>query len=481
MTIYKDRAGRLWLGTYGGGLNMFDREKRIFFKYSEKSGLYSDVVYGIIEDDNSNLWLSTDNGIFKFDYHNETFIQYDVQDGLQSMEFSGGAYTKSRSGYFYFGGVKGVNYFHPDSMEHNLFIPPLVLSSFKVFDEDYPININRIELEFDQNFFSFEFSALDFSNPVKNNYAYILEGLDKDWQFVDASRRIATYTNVPPGDYIFRVIGSNNDNIWNTDGLSVSLVIYPPFWSTWWFISIVVLISAFLIYYIGTIRYKNLLAIERLKSRLAADLHDNIGSGLTEISILSELSTRLESADQKNQHLDNISDKARELVDNMSDIVWMVNPQKDSFHELILRLKQNYDELLMNMGINFKAKNIESFKDYKLPMELKQNLFLILKEGLNNAIKHSKCRNIVLESSVLNNHIEIKLFDDGIGLPDSYESMGNGVKNIIRRSKEIGGKISFYENPKGGTVLHFAGTLTKKQFLASLISKKAKNKYSGGV
>ena len=119
------------------------------------------------------------------------------------------------------------------------------------------------------------------------------------------------------------VIGSNNDNIWNTDGLSVSLVIYPPFWRTWWFITIVFLVSAFLIYYIGTIRYKNLLAIERLKSKLAADLHDNIGSGLTEISILSELSSRLDSPDQKNQHLDNISNKARELVDSMSDIVWI--------------------------------------------------------------------------------------------------------------------------------------------------------------
>ena len=239
--------------------------------------------------------------------------------------------------------------------------------------------------------------------------------MQNEWQVTDASARIATYTNLRPGAYIFKVRGSNSDGLWGENYASIKIVIRYPFWETWWFITLMIILLAAFIYYLGTIRTKNLLVIEKLKSKLAADLHDNIGSGLTEISILSEVASRKNSAEQKSTggELSKISDISRQLVDSMSDIVWVVNPSRDSLHDLILRLKDTYGELLNSLGISFKTKNLEKLQDVKLPMDVKQNLYLIFKEAINNSIKHSNCKHITLEANFRSDVLEISLTDDG--------------------------------------------------------------------
>ncbi len=461
MTIYEDYENNLWLGTYGGALNKFLKEKEIFLKYTEKSGLGSDVVYGILEDDKFNLWMSTDNGIFKFNYKEEIFAEYDLQDGIQSLEFSGGAYFKSNSGEMFFGGINGLNYFYPDSVESNFFIPPVVITGFSIFDKSMPGDLSEIELNYDQNFFSFEFSALDFTNPKDNNYAYILEGLENTWRFVDANRRIATYTNLAPGNYTFRVIGSNSDGIWNTEGTSIRLTILPPFWRTWWFILAAMFLIIGIIYYIGTLRFRNLLAIEKLKSKLAADLHDNIGSGLTEISILSELAVREKSSSDKKdqQNFNKVSEKARELVDGMSEIVWMINPKHDTLHELFVRLKNSYSELCTNLGISFKINNLNKLKNVRLTMEHKQNIFLIFKEAINNSLKHGNSSKINLDAELKGEIIKLTLTDDGTGFDQWEESFGNGIKNMKQRAKNINGRILIDSQKGKGTKITYIGKI----------------------
>ena len=256
---------------------------------------------------------------------------------------------------------------------------------------------------------------MDYTDPQDNEYSFILEGLQDEWQVTESNSRIATYTNLSPGDYIFKVRGSNSDGVWSEDYASIRIKILYPFWERWWFISAMILLLAAFIYYLGTMKTKNLLAIEKLKSKVAADLHDNIGSGLTEITILSEVASRKNNIEQKiaGGELNKISDISRRLVDNMSDIVWVVNPSRDSLHDLILRLKDNYSDLLSSLGIHFKARNLEKLKDVKLPMDVKQNLYSIFKEAINNSIKHSNCKNITLEANLRNDVLEISLSDDG--------------------------------------------------------------------
>lgn len=292
MTILEDSDGLFWLGSYGGSLTSFDRSTGKFKRYSFREGLTSGVVYGILEDDNKNLWISSDNGIFKLSLRTKEISRFDIQDGLQSLEFSGGAYLKDDKGNLYFGGINGFNYFDPTKIKSNTYIPQVVITSVKVLNESVNGEKNELILPHTNNFISFEFSSLDYSDPLDNQYSYILEGLQNEWQLTDASSRLATYTNLSPGTYIFKVKGSNSDGIWGDKFASIKIVILHPFWQTWWFITLVIITLALILYYLSTMRIKNLLAIEKLKSKLAADLHDNIGSGLTEISILSEVASR---------------------------------------------------------------------------------------------------------------------------------------------------------------------------------------------
>ncbi len=473
ISIYEDGKKFLWVGTYGGGLHKFDKRTEKFISYNQKNRINCSVVYGILEDKHHNLWLSSDRGIFKLNTKTNNFMQYDLHDGIQSMEFSGGAYAKSKSGEMFFGGINGLNYFYPDSIKDNPFVPPVVISRIRIFNEPITGEPDTLILAFNQNFFSFEFSALDFTHPADNQYAYNLEGVDSEWHYVDASRRMASYTNLSPGKYIFRVRGSNNDGVWNTEGAKLYLVILPPFWQRWWFITVLVIVLGFIIYYLSTIRFRSLLAIEKLKGKLAADLHDNIGSGLTEISILSEIAgSKIEhSSSDGTLELRMVSEKSRQLIDNMSDIVWMINPKKDSLYDLILRLKDTYGDFLSAMGISFGTINIEKFADLKLPVEYKQNLFLIFKEAVNNSIKYSRCKKISLEAKINGDELCLILSDDGIGMDLNKVKKGNGITNMIERARKLHGNLVITSLPGGGTTIKFAGKVSFINKLKNLLSK----------
>ncbi len=471
LSMLEDSKGNYWVGTSSGGLNKFNPNNKTFNSYSSFHGLTSAVVYGILEDNYFNLWFSTDDGIFMFNSETEKFTQFGLDDGVQSMEFSGGAYFKDKNDVLYFGGINGLNYFNPDSINIDSYLPPIVISSIKIFDEKIHGSQSELILSYKQNFISFEFASLDFSNPTQNQYAYKLEGFQNNWRYVGASMRIANYTNLPAGTYTFIVKGSNSDGIWNDEGTSIKLTINPPFWETWWFITLIVLLISFLIYYVSTIRIRNQLAIEKIKSNIASDLHDNIGAGLTEISILSEVANRKSKSrvNGDSKELINISETARQLVDSMSDIVWVVNPKRDSLYDLIIKLKDSYNEFLNSVGISFQVRNIDIASDVKLPMEYKQNLLLIFKEAINNSIKHSKCRKILLEALVNHERIEMSLIDDGIGFTIKEKGNGNGMKNMSNRAHKLNGEFEIQSAKDIGTTIRFKGKLSRLRKIKSLI------------
>ncbi len=243
-TIYEDKQKVLWLGT-NGGLNRLDRKTGKFSCYREKDGLANDKVYGILEDDFGNLWLSTGKGIDKFDPQSGIFINYDEKDGLQSDLFNQGAFHKGKSGRFYFGGENGFNEFYPDSIRQNTCLPPVVITDFLLFNRSVAIsdegileqNINFVDgiyLDYTEYMFSFEFSALNYRQSEKNQFAYMLQGYDKDWIYTGSENRKADYTSVPPGKYVFKVKASNDDGLWNENGISIKTKLHPPPWKAWW-------------------------------------------------------------------------------------------------------------------------------------------------------------------------------------------------------------------------------------------------------
>ncbi len=241
------RDSVLWVGT-NGGLNKLvpSRDTEAFVYYSKSNGLPSESVHGILEDGDGNLWLSTDNGLSKFDRKTGTFRNYSASDGLQSNQFRWGVAHKGRGGKMYFGGINGFTVFHPDSIKDNPHVPPVVFTDFKIFNQSVEIDAesgfvlpahisetDEVVLSHRENVFSFEFAALDFTNSGKNLYSYKMENFDENWSAPGYDHR-ATYTNLDPGKYTFRVKGSNNDGIWNETGASVKVTILPPWWQTLW-------------------------------------------------------------------------------------------------------------------------------------------------------------------------------------------------------------------------------------------------------
>ncbi len=256
--IYEDSKGHLWIGTYGGGLNKFNVKQETFIHYTSNDGLPNDDIYGLLEDDKGNLWLSSNKGISKFNPEKMTIINYDERDGLQSNEFTAGAYHRGKSGRMYFGGINGLNEFFPDKIKNNTYIPPVVITDFLLFNKSVSVNDNsvlknninytkKIILDYTDYIFAFEFSALNYRQSEKNQYKYMLEGLNKDWIETDYKHRRVTYTDLTNGRYIFKVKASNDDGLWNEKETSVIVVILPPIWRTWWAYSIYLFILCGLI------------------------------------------------------------------------------------------------------------------------------------------------------------------------------------------------------------------------------------------
>jgi signal transduction histidine kinase/ligand-binding sensor domain-containing protein/CheY-like chemotaxis protein len=243
-SIIEDKRGNIWVGT-GNGLNCYDKTTQRFTSYTTKDGLANNVIYGILEDKRGKLWLSSNKGISRFDPVTKTCRNYDITDGLQDNTFKHQAWYQTPQGEMFFGGINGFNLFHPDSVRDNPFIPPVWITDLQILnrpvtigkDSPLPQHITEsteITLSYGQSVFTLAFAALNFTQPEKNQYAYKLEGFDNDWNYVKG-RRTATYTNLDAGDYIFRVKASNNDGIWNEQGISLIIHILPPWWKTSWF------------------------------------------------------------------------------------------------------------------------------------------------------------------------------------------------------------------------------------------------------
>ncbi|MBE9464287.1 two-component regulator propeller domain-containing protein [Dyadobacter subterraneus] len=245
-TIFEVANGDLWIGTRGGGLNYFDRKKQTFKSYTEKDGLASNVVFAILKDRKNNLWLSTNKGISCFNLQKEKFRNYDISDGLQGNEFRYNSRFQTSDGQMFFGGVNGFSSFYPEQLRDNKFVPPVYITDLLIFNKEIipgdsndilPKHISEtkvITLSHKHSVFTLEFAALNYTLARKNQYAYKLEGFDTDWNYV-GTKRTATYTNLDPGTYVFRVRASNNDGVWNNKGTSLKIIIEPPFWLTWWF------------------------------------------------------------------------------------------------------------------------------------------------------------------------------------------------------------------------------------------------------
>ena len=269
--LYEDRTETLWVGA-ADGLYRLDRESDTFTRYTDNKGLPNSSIEGIMEDDAGRLWLSTKNGLSRFNPRTETFRNYDESDGLLGVDFSEGCYERGRAGEMFFCNSEGVNAFFPEKIQDNPFVPPVVITEFSIFNKPVSIESDSVlkqaisytdslALSYQARVFSLEFAALSYANSQKNRYRYRLEGFETDWNDTNSSQRMATYTNLEPGRYTFRVQASSSDGVWNEEGVSLPITIIPPWWDTWWFrslawLALLGLLTAAYLYRVRQIRWR---------------------------------------------------------------------------------------------------------------------------------------------------------------------------------------------------------------------------------
>ncbi len=452
--LHEDRGGTIWVGT-SNGLNRFDRQTGTFRRYFVRHGLASDYIKGILEDKRGNLWLVTARNISRFGPEREQFVNFDNTDGLLNIGFND-ASLKSRNGEFYIGGSEGVDIFHPDSLSENLHVPEIVLTDFTVYNNPHilPQVISFTKeipnLSWNQNFFSISFVALDYASPGKNLYAYTLQREDDpDW-ISSGTTRFANFTNLDHGTYIFRAMGSNNNGVWNRVGTTLRITIRPPFWKEPWFIVMSVLAVIGMLALAYNYRVSQLLKIERLRVRIASDLHDDVGSSLSAIALMTEMvSRKLPETSSERKQLSGAVVATRNTADALRDIVWLINPEHEKMDDMLLRMKDAAAKLLMNIDHSFTSD--ENGLDNVLDMEFRRNAILIYKEILNNTLRHSQATKVEIHVSMSNGTFLLRVKDNGKGFDQNTVKRGHGLNNLRARTKKIGGTLNINSTPGQGT------------------------------
>ncbi len=468
----------LWIGTEGGGVNRFEIATGIFTHYTDKDGLPNNVVYGLLNDNAGNIWMSTNKGLSCFNPQTKQFRNFTEDDGLPGNEFNRYEYFKLNNGDLFFGGIEGTVVFNPEKLLEKEKPAPVILTGLSVFNKPVSFKNNRdiiqqpvtyaqsITLSHENSMFSITYAILEYRNASQKKYKYILEGYDHQWIYA-GNKNEATYTNLPPGNYTFHVTGAGATGVWNQKGASIRVIILPAWWQTLWFRSALVLVVAGSLYALYRYRLRQQTKLLNIRNRIASDLHDEIGSTLSSISISSTIiQNKMNGSDGEVKTLLNqISNNTDNMMEAMSDIVWTINTKNDRFTNIINRMRAFAIEILepKDCMVHFNATNIPD--DMKLDMVQRKNLYLIFKETIHNASKYSECKNVWIEITLKrNNKLVMKIKDDGKGfIPDIENGVnvfgGNGISNIQKRTRELSGKLNINAGINKGVEINLEFTI----------------------
>jgi ligand-binding sensor domain-containing protein/signal transduction histidine kinase len=520
-TLYEDNEGTLWIGTGGGGLSRLKQGR--FCNLASREGLPDDVISQLLEDDFGHLWIGSNRGICRVRKSEIdefaagrlaqiTAVSYGRSEGMLSLECTGGfhpAGLKTKDGRLWFSTVQGVVMVDPRKLTLNPRPPPMVIEALRIDGQMSPISnpadrpgpsvaaaqrlssagsgAGIIKVAHGTETLEFLYTALSFVAPEKVRFKYRLHGFDRDW--VDAGvQRSARYTRLPTGDYRFQVIACNNDGIWSETGASLAFAVPAPFWQTAWFLAgsglaLVGSIAA-LVRYISLRSMQSRLAwleqqhaVEKERTRIAQDMHDEIGAKLTKISFLSGLAKR-DIIDPKKAavEVDRISQTTREVLRGLDEIVWAVSPKNDTLDNLATYICQHAGEFFQDTGIHCRLEMPHSFPAYPLSTEVRHNLFLAVKEALTNILKHAQATEARIHMGIDSTMCEITVSDNGRGFSPSGLAQeaallspaaatvrnGNGLANIRQRVGEAGGEFRLESEPGHGAKLVFTIHLQSK-------------------
>ena len=496
-SLYEDGESNLWIGTAGGGLNRLHAGR--FTSYTTRQGLFSDQVLEILEDNAGSLWISCPNGVFRverrglddFDAGRASAIScatFGKDEGMVGVQCTGAAKPagwKGRDGRLWFTTIKGLAVTEP-GIRSNDRPPPVVVEEVladkrttvlagpsggeagKPFPAPLPLRTSSaapVRIPPGRGELEIHYAALSFQAPEKNRFKYRLEGVDAEWVNAGA-RRVAYYNKVYPGRYRFEVIASNNDGVWNEEGAAIHLIIAPHLWQTWWFLGLATVAAVGAVggtaaYWARVASRRRLArleqqhALEQERTRIARDIHDDLGSRLTHISLLSELAEADQARPKEVEtHVRKIAACARETVRSLDEIVWAVSPQHDTWSSLAEYLSEYANEFVSGTNVRCRLEMPLDLPPSPLPSEIRHGLFLVIKEALNNSLKHAHPSEVRIRLSQSDSLVEIAISDDGLGFePGEAAARGRGLRNMHERVANLGGQLQLESAPGQGTRL----------------------------
>ena len=470
--LHEDADGVLWIGTKGGLGRLKDGK---ITSYTSRQGLFSDEIYEILEDDFGNFWMSCRSGIFRVSRKDFEAVEHGAAksvtstvfgkaDGLVSIQCNGVAKPagwKSKDGRLWFPTIRGV--VAVDSRIKMNDLPPPIMIEEVIADrkaqkfskeasgrnstEFEPIKVppGRGELEI-------HYTALSLQAPEKNRFQYKMEDVDAKW--IEAgTRREVVYNYLGPGSYRFRVRACNNDGVWNEAGIVLPIVMAPHFWQTWWFKSMIPVAIGLLAFAWYRFRMAQLREIERLRVQIAADLHDDVGARLTKVAMVTEFMER-ETAptDKSKAHVENIAKTTREVIQAMDEIVWTINPKNDTLDNLANYIFQYAQEYFQNTGVRCRMDLPPQLPNCSVSTEERHNLFMAVKEALNNVLKHAHATEVRISLAIEGGALRIVVTDNGCGfVMNGSLNGGDGLNNMKERLARLGGRLDLQTKQNSGT------------------------------
>lgn len=456
--FYDNNAGGTWMGTEKG-LALLDEKGEIRKMYRIADGLIDENIYSVRMDKQNNTWFSHNKGIScrKAD---GSFLHFSKKDGLQENEFNTNTSYETPDGEFFFGGVNGISSFYPSLIAGNNETPSVLLTGIRIRDKSWKDDtaywaVKKIVLPHYDNTIAFDMTAMGIRSPDQYNYQYHLVNHDPAW--VNAGNNPQVRYVLQPGKYVFRYYAGNSFEQDPAAASEITIVIKPPFWKTGWFITgIIILILTIIVLLtryasqvklkkkIDELQRKRMVDEERL--RISREMHDDIGAGLTQITLMSEAAKR-EAANTGS--LNEIANMSRKLVGSMSEIIWSLNPEHNTADQLLSYLREQLNKLLEYSGIRYVIDFPDNGHGISLNNAQRRNLLLVTKEIVHNAIKHSRAANIAIRCTIDGNRLSFIVSDNGKGFDTEAKSSGNGLRNIKRRIEELGGSLAISSSASG--------------------------------